>query len=76
VRRDGQVVEVEATQLMPGDLLLLTEGDRLSADANPSRGRWRSTLGRIAARTQRVKSESSPLQVQVNHAVSSSPPSR
>ncbi|HEX2728738.1 MAG TPA: HAD-IC family P-type ATPase, partial [Rubrobacteraceae bacterium] len=33
VRRGGQVLEVEAVTLVPGDLLLLSEGDRLSADA-------------------------------------------
>src|SRR5688572_16229288 len=32
VRRDGTVVEVPATELVPGDILLLEEGDRLSAD--------------------------------------------
>ena len=33
VRRGGQAVEVEARALVPGDVLLLSEGDRLSADA-------------------------------------------
>ena len=32
VRREGRTVEVEATTLVPGDLVLLSEGDRLSAD--------------------------------------------
>jgi len=33
VRRGGTLVEIDATALVPGDLLLLAEGDRLSADA-------------------------------------------
>ena len=33
VLRDGQRREVEATKLVPGDILLISEGDRISADA-------------------------------------------
>ena len=122
VRREGHTVEVEATTLVPGDLILLSEGDRLSADARlidgsvevdmsaltgesqpVARGALRSRpaasplesddlvfggtlvtggeaeaivyatgmgtqLGRIAALTQRVRVEVSPLQQQVNRA--------
>jgi calcium-translocating P-type ATPase len=122
VRRDGEVVEVPAPELVPGDVLLVGEGDRLSADARliagsveidlspltgesqpvarsaeaapraPSRleaedlvfagglctGGEAETvvyatgmgteLGRIAALSQRVKPEISPLQHQVNRA--------
>ena len=122
VRRAGRTVEVEATTLVPGDLVLLSEGDRLSADARlidgsvevdmsaltgesqpVARGAARSRpaasplesddllfggtlvtggeaeaivyatgmgtqLGRIAALTQRVTVEISPLQQQVNRA--------
>ena len=122
VRREGRTVEVEATTLVPGDLILLSEGDRLSADARlidgsvevdmsaltgesqpVARGAIRSRpaasplesddlvfggtlvtggeaeavvyatgmgtqLGRIAALTQRVRVEVSPLQQQVNRA--------
>ncbi|MFB1489486.1 MULTISPECIES: HAD-IC family P-type ATPase [unclassified Thiocapsa] len=32
VRRDGRIGEVEATDLMPGDLVLLEAGDRVPAD--------------------------------------------
>ena len=32
VRRDGQVHEVEASELVPGDLVLLAEGDKIPAD--------------------------------------------
>jgi calcium-translocating P-type ATPase len=122
VRREGRTMEVEATTLVPGDLVLLSEGDRLSADARlidgsvevdmsaltgesqpVARGAARSRpaasplesddlvfggtlvtggeaeavlyatgmgtqLGRIAALTQRVRVEISPLQQQVNRA--------
>jgi P-type E1-E2 ATPase len=33
VRREGRALEVEVSTLVPGDLILLSEGDRLSADA-------------------------------------------
>jgi Ca2+-transporting ATPase len=33
VRRDGQIREVEATSLVPGDVVLLEAGDRIPADA-------------------------------------------
>jgi P-type E1-E2 ATPase len=33
VRRGGHALQVEAALLVPGDLLLIDEGDRLSADA-------------------------------------------
>ncbi|MBS3783308.1 MAG: cation-translocating P-type ATPase [Anaerolineae bacterium] len=33
VRRDGQIREVEATSLVPGDVVLLEAGDRVPADA-------------------------------------------
>ncbi len=122
VRRGGALVEIDATSLVPGDLLLLAEGDRLSADArviagavevdmSPLNGEsqpvTRSTdrshlaaalleaedlvfagtlctggdaqavvygtgmhtqLGRIAALSQTVVDETSPLQRQVNRA--------
>ncbi len=120
VRRGGEAVEVDATELVPGDLLLIGEGDRLSADArliegdleidaSPLTGESQpvsrtarraapaasplqaedlvfsgtlctageaeavvyatgmaTQLGRIAALSQRVRIEASPLQVQVN----------
>ena len=122
VRRGGELVEIEATALVPGDLLLLAEGDRLSADArliagavevdmSPLTGEsqpvtrsaersgpaaapleaedlafagtlctggdaqavvygtgMHTQLGRIAALSQTVVDESSPLQRQVNRA--------
>ncbi|HET8979893.1 MAG TPA: cation-transporting P-type ATPase [Solirubrobacteraceae bacterium] len=120
VRRDGTETEVAATELVPGDVVLLAEGDRLSADARLIQGSleldmaaltgesepvvraaeaqapaasllqsgdlvfagtlctggeaegvvyatgMRTQLGRIAALSQRVKPEISPLQRQVN----------
>jgi magnesium-transporting ATPase (P-type) len=122
VRRSGSILSVEAVTLVPGDLIVLSEGDRLSADARliegsvevdmsaltgesqpVARGAARlapapsplesddllfggtlvtggeaeavvyatgmgTQLGRIAALTQRVKVEISPLQAQVNRA--------
>ncbi len=122
VRRDGEEKEVEAAALVPGDILLVGEGDRLSADARliegsleldlspltgesqpVARSAWRARraasplesddlvfcgalctageaeaviyatgmatqLGRIAALSQRVRAEVSPLQLQVNRA--------
>ena len=32
VERDGAVTEVDATQLVPGDIVLIQEGDRIAAD--------------------------------------------
>jgi magnesium-transporting ATPase (P-type) len=122
VRRGGEELPVDAALLVPGDLLLLSEGDRLSADArlvsgavevdaSPLTGESQpvsrsaerrrrapsplesedlvfsgtlvtageaeavvyatgmaTQLGRIAALTQRVGAEASPLQRQVNRA--------
>ena len=122
VRRSGEPVEVDPRELVPGDVVLLSEGDRLSADArlidgavevdmspltgqsqpverNSVRARgapsplesddlvfagtlctggeaigvvfatgMATQLGRIAALSQRVRAEVSPLQVQVNRA--------
>jgi magnesium-transporting ATPase (P-type) len=120
VRRGGEEVQVDATTLVPGDLLLIGEGDRLCADArliegyvevdaSPLTGESQpvartarrsrlagsplesedlvfsgtlctegeaeavvyatgmaTQLGRIAALSQRIRTEVSPLQVQVN----------
>jgi calcium-translocating P-type ATPase len=122
VRRGGAVVELDASELVPGDVLRLSEGDRLSADArlvdgsleldmSPLTGEsqpvarsaersgpaatpieaedlvfggtlctggeaaaviyatgMHTQLGRIAALSQRVRVDISPLQRQVNQA--------
>jgi calcium-translocating P-type ATPase len=119
VRRDGHRQTVDARELVPGDILLLTEGDRLSADVRLLEGSvevdlstltgesqpvlrsaefadtvgpllearelvfsgtscvggdaeglvfatgMQTELGRIAALSERVKGEASPLEVQV-----------
>ena len=39
VLRDGEVISVAARELVPGDVLVLEEGDRISADAPHGRGR-------------------------------------
>ena len=54
VRRGGRAVEVEATALVPGDVVLISEGDRLSADARSSAARSRSTCRRSPASPQPV----------------------
>ena len=120
VRRGGAAMDIPASELVPGDVLLIEEGDRLAADArlvdglveldmSPLTGESQSVsrsarrsrpspslleaddlvfcgslcaageaeavvyatgmgtqLGRIAALSQRVRTELSPLQVQVN----------
>ena len=38
VRRDGITLEIAAAALVPGDIVLLAEGDRLSADARLTDG--------------------------------------
>jgi len=120
VRRNGEEVGIDASELVPGDIVLLAEGDRLSADARLISGSLEldmaaltgesqpvvrsaeaqqravsvleaddlvfagtlctagdaeavvyatamsTQIGRIAALSQRVKPEISPLQAQVN----------
>ena len=53
VLRDGTAVTVEAVQLVPGDVLLLAEGDRISADA-------RMLSGTIEVDTSTLTGESLP----------------
>ena len=53
VLRDGAPVTVEAVQLVPGDVLLLEEGDRISADA-------RMLAGTIEVDTSTLTGESVP----------------
>ena len=54
VLRDGTAVTVEAVQLVPGDVLLLEEGDRISADA-------RLLAGTIEVNTSTLTGESVPV---------------
>ncbi|MEV4420233.1 cation-transporting P-type ATPase [Patulibacter sp. NPDC049589] len=54
VRRGGALVEVAATDLVPGDLLLLAEGDRLSADARLIAGDVEVDLSPLTGESQPV----------------------
>ncbi len=54
VRRGGVLIEIDATALVPGDLLLLAEGDRLSADA-------RLILGAVEVDMSPLTGESQPV---------------
>jgi len=54
VRRGGVLVEVDATALVPGDLLLLAEGDRLSADARLIAGAVEVDMSPLTGESQPV----------------------
>ncbi|MEA2242071.1 MAG: hypothetical protein QOD24_1627, partial [Solirubrobacteraceae bacterium] len=54
VRRGGELVEIEATALVPGDLLLLAEGDRLSADARLVAGAVEVDMSPLTGESQPV----------------------
>lgn len=38
VKRDGQIIEVKSTQVVPGDVLILTTGTKIAADGKVERG--------------------------------------
>lgn len=38
VKRDGQIIEVKSTQVVPGDVLILTTGTKIAADGKVKRG--------------------------------------
>jgi calcium-translocating P-type ATPase len=54
VRRGGALVEIDATALVPGDLLLLAEGDRLSADARLIAGAVEVDMSPLTGESQPV----------------------
>jgi calcium-translocating P-type ATPase len=54
VRRGGTLVEIDATALVPGDLLLLAEGDRLSADARVIAGAVEVDMSPLTGESQPV----------------------
>ncbi len=54
VRRGGALVEIDATVLVPGDLLLLAEGDRLSADARLIAGAVEIDMSPLTGESQPV----------------------
>ena len=53
VRRDGSRVQVDARTLVPGDVLIIAEGDRISADA-------RLLEGAVEVDTSTLTGESAP----------------
>ena len=54
VRRGGMLAEIDATALVPGDLLLLAEGDRLSADARLIAGAVEVDMSPLTGESQPV----------------------
>ncbi len=54
VRRGGRLAEIDATALVPGDLLLLAEGDRLSADARLVAGAVEIDMSPLTGESQPV----------------------
>ncbi len=54
VRRGGAMAEIDATALVPGDLLLLAEGDRLSADARLIAGAVELDMSPLTGESQPV----------------------
>ncbi len=54
VLRDGQAQEIEARELVPGDVLLLAEGDRVSADARLLEGALEVDLSTLTGESQPV----------------------
>ena len=54
VVRDGRAQEVEASELVPGDVLLLSEGDRVSADARLLEGALEVDLSTLTGESQPV----------------------
>lgn len=54
VRRDGRLQEVPASELVPGDMLRLEEGDRLSADARLVQGSLELDMSPLTGESQPV----------------------
>ncbi len=54
VRRDGERLVIDARELVPGDLLLLAEGDRISADARIVEGALEVDLATLTGESQPV----------------------
>ncbi len=60
VRRDAAVLEIPATELVPGDVVLLTEGDRLSADARLLSGSVELDIAALTGESQAVGRRARP----------------
>ncbi len=58
--RDGERVQVLATELVPGDVLVLEEGDRLSADARLIAGSLELDLAPLTGESQPVARTATP----------------
>ena len=54
VRRDGMTLEIAAAALVPGDIVLLAEGDRLSADARLTDGSVELDMAALTGESQPV----------------------
>src|SRR5579875_2781851 len=54
VRRDGRELEIPAGGLVPGDVVLLAEGDRLSADARHNAGAVELDMAALTGESQPV----------------------
>jgi len=54
VRRDGRAARVDAAELVPGDVLLLSEGDRISADGRLLDGAVEVDLSTLTGESQPV----------------------
>jgi calcium-translocating P-type ATPase len=62
VRRDGSELNVAAEQLVPGDVVLLAEGDRLSADARLTDGSLEVNMAPLTGESQPLVRSSSAVQ--------------
>jgi calcium-translocating P-type ATPase len=60
VRRDGRVEEVDATVLVPGDVMALAEGDRISADATLLSGAVEVDMSPLTGESEPVGREAGP----------------
>jgi magnesium-transporting ATPase (P-type) len=66
VRRAGRATELDATAVVPGDVLLISEGDRLCADA-------RVLKGSVGLDISALTGESQPVQRSAGRASTTSP---
>ena len=62
VRRESSELDVPAEELVPGDVVLLAEGDRLSADARLTDGSVEANMAPLTGESQPVVRSSSALQ--------------
>ncbi len=60
VRRDGKAQEIEARLLVPGDVLLIEEGDRVCADARLMAGSLEADLSTLTGESVPVTREPGP----------------